>query len=457
MASATPRRGSWRPLLRLPQLHPAQAIVVAFAAAVAFGTGLLMLPISTPGPGGTGIVDAVFHATSAVCVTGLSAVDTGAYWSGFGQAVLLALMQVGGFGIMTFASILGLIVARRIGLRTRLQTAAESQTIDQGDLRRVLWGVAKISVSVELVVATVLTLRWWLGYDESFADALWLGVFHAVGAFNNAGFALWNDSLTQFAADPLICLPVAAGVLIGSLGFPVLMELRRELGRSVHWTLNTRIVVVFTIALLAISTVLITILEWNNPKTLGALDTPGRLLAGFFQAVMPRSGGFNTVDTGALNPETWLVTDILMFIGGGPASTAGGIKVTTFAVLVFLVYTEIRGEGAVNILGKRLPRSVHRQAITVASLGITVILVSTFALMMIEDLGLDRSLFEVTSAFTTTGLSAGVTPDLSPASKLLLVFLMFAGRLGPITVASALALRRTTRLYEYPKERPIIG
>lgn len=457
MASATPRRGLWRPFPRVPQLHPAQAIVVAFAAAVSLGTILLMLPISTPGPGGSSFLDALFHATSAVCVTGLATVDMASNWTGFGQAVILLLVQAGGLGIMTLASILGLVVARRIGLRSRLQTAAESQIVDQGDMRRVLWNVARISLAVEVSTATLLMLRWWLGYDESFGQAVWLGVFHAVMAFNNAGFALWSDNLIGFASDPWICLPICAAVIIGGIGFPVLMELRRELRSSVHWSLNTKIVLSFTAALLVVSTIVITAFEWNNPNTLGALDPPGRLLAGFFQAVQPRTAGFNSVDIGQLNPESWFAMDVLMFIGAGPASTSGGIKITTFAVLIVIVYTEIRGQGSVNMFGKRLPATAQRQAITVVALFATVIWVSTLAMMVLDDLALDRSLFEVISAFSTVGLSTGVTPDLSPASQVLVVFLMFAGRLGPVTLASAIALRRTNRLYEYPQERPLIG
>lgn len=439
------------------QLHPAQVIVIAFAGAVTLGTIALMLPAATTGPGSGRFADALFHATSAVCVTGLSAVDTATHWTIFGQAVLLVLVQIGGIGIMTFASILGLVVARRLGLRARLQTAHESNVVDQGDLRRLLWGVVRISLSVELVLAVVLTLRWWLAYDESFGHAVWLGVFHAVAAFNNAGFALWADSLSRFVADPFICIPIAVGVFLGSVGFPVLLQLRHELRDTMRWSLTAKIVVVWTLLLLALSMVFLTAVEWSNPKTLGALDPPARVLAGFFQAVMTRSGGFNSVPIDQLEPASWFGMDILMFIGGGPASTAGGIKVTTFAVLVMIVFSEIRGEGAVNLFGKRIPDGAQRQAITVVALASFAIAVGTMLLMVIDGFELDHSLFEVTSAFTTTGLSTGLTSELSPATKYLMVVLMFAGRLGPITLASAIALRRTSRLYDYPKERPLIG
>ncbi len=454
---ASSRRG--RRVLRLPDvnLHPAQVIVAGFGAVTLIGTVLLMLPISSQASGGTPFVEALFHATSAVCVTGLNSLDTAEHWSTFGKVVLLVLVQAGGLGIMSFASILGLIVAGRMGLRTRMQAAAETGTLDVGDLRRLLLNVAKVSIGIELVVAVALALRWWIGYDESFGHALWLGVFHGISSFNNAGFALWSDSLGPFVSDPWICLPIAFAVILGSVGFPVLMELRREFRSSLHWTMNTRIVVVFSLVMLVGGTLFVTLSEWSNPRTLGTLDTPTKLLAGFFQAVMPRSGGFTTVDVGQMDPLTWFGIDVMMFIGGGPAGTAGGIKLTTFAVLLFLVVTEIRGDGAVNIFGRRLPRSVQRQATTVAVFATTLVVFSTALLMTIEGIDLDHALFEIISAFATVGLSTGVTLQLSDPGQLVITVLMFIGRLGPITFASAIALKRTSRLYEYPKERPIIG
>lgn len=429
----------------------------AFGAVTLLGTLLLMLPIARAGEGrGTPFVDALFHATSAVCVTGLNALDTADHWSAFGKVVLLLLVQAGGLGIMSFASILGLLVARRLGLRARLNAATESGA-DVGDVRRLLLGVAKVSLVIEGAVALVLAGRFWIGYDHGIGEALWLGVFHGVSAFNNAGFALWSDGLERFVSDAWVCLPIAGAVLLGSVGFPVLRELRREFGRPLHWSMNTKIVLSMTLVLVAAGALLVTALEWGNPATLAPLDPGGRLLAGLFQGVMPRSAGLATVDVGQMDPVTWLVTDVLMFIGGGPAGTAGGIKVTTFAVLLFIVWTEVRGDGAVNIFGKRLPRSVQRQAIAVATFAIAIVVVSTMTLMLLEGLDLDHALFEVTSAFTTTGLSTGVTAELSDAGQLLLTVLMFVGRLGPITFASAIALRRSRRLYEFPKERPIIG
>ena len=431
--------------------------MLAFVTVTAIGTVLLSLPAATLGPGRASVHEALFTATAASCVTGHLIVDTATYWSPFGQVVILALLQVGGFGIMTLASLLGILVSRRMGLRTRITTAAETRSIGIGDVRAVIAGVVRITLLFEAVTAVALTARFYFGYREPAGRAVWLGLFHAISAFNNAGIALFTDSLTRFVDDPWICLPITFAVIAGGLGFPVLLQLRRDFGRPRFWTLNTRLVLAATPLLLIGGMAFITAMEWNNEATLGNLDVGGRLLAGFFLSAMTRTAGFNSVDIGALDQATWLGMDVLMFIGGGPAGTAGGLKVTTFAVLFFIIYTEVRGEGAVNALGKRLPRSAHRQAITVALIAVAVVVIATLALLIMTEFTLDEILFEVIAAFSTAGLSTGITPELPLAGQLILVVLMFLGRVGPITLASALALRQTTRLYELPKERPIIG
>ncbi|WP_349307131.1 potassium transporter TrkG [Arthrobacter sp. H35-D1] len=416
-----------------------------------------MLPIAKSGTGGAGVLEALFTATSAVCVTGLAVVDTAAYWTPFGQGTILVLIQIGGFGIMSFASLLGVLMARRLGLKSRIQAATETKSTGFGDVRSVLFGILRITISVELVVAAVLALRFGVGYGYSAGHAIWLGLFHSVSAFNNAGFALFSDSLMSFVGDPWICLPIAVAIIIGGLGFPVLFELGRHYRKPLHWSMNTKLVLSGTGTLLVLGTLFISALEWNNPKTLGALSTADKLLAGFFQSVMTRTAGFNSLDLGQMDPATWLGMDILMFIGGGPAGTAGGLKITTFAVLFFILATEIQGGTAVNVFGKRLSRSVHRQAITIVLLAVALVIGSTMALMLMTDIGFDRLFFETISAFATVGLSTGITASLPPAGQLLLVFLMFIGRLGPVTLASALALRSRPLLYEFPKERPLIG
>lgn len=439
------------------RLHPAQTVVLGFAAAILVGTGLLSLPIATASGRSASFIDALFTSTSAVCVTGLIVVDTPTYWSSFGQVVILLLIQLGGLGIMIFAALIGLVLARKLSVRSRLNTAAEAKSVGYDDVRGLVLGVVLISLVIEAATFLFLFPRFLFGYGYGVGEAAWHAVFHAVSSFNNAGFALYSDNLIGFVSDPFICLPMAAAVILGGLGFPVIMQLRKEFRHPLHWSMNTRIVLWATVVLLVAGTVYLTLIEWDNPETLGALDPGARVLAGFFQSVQARTAGFNSIDTAAMRPESWLGTDVLMFIGAGPAGTAGGIKVTTFAVLFFIIMTELRGEGAVNIFGKRLSRAVHRQAITVALIAVAAVMGGTVALMVITGIDLDRILFEAVSAFGTVGLSTGITFDLPDAAKLVLIALMFLGRLGPLTLGSAIALRERRILYEYPKERPAIG
>ncbi|OJF12893.1 ATPase [Couchioplanes caeruleus subsp. caeruleus] len=437
--------------------HPARLVVVGFGAAVLLGTGLLSLPIATESGQRAPVLTALFTATSAVCVTGLVIEDTGSYWSGFGEVAILGLIQIGGFGIMTLASLLGLLVARRLRMRLQLGTQAETKTMGVGGVRRVVLGVLRISVMVEVTVAAMLAWRFADGYGHHASRAIYLGVFHSISAFNNAGFGLYRDSLMQFVNDPLICLPICAAIIIGGLGFPVIFELRRELRTPRKWSVHTKITIGMTVTLLLGGWVAITAGEWTNPATLGPLGVWGKLLAGFVTAVMPRTAGFNSVDLAQLHDGTLLINDALMFIGAGSAGTAGGIKVTTFALLGFVILAEIRGEPSVHALGRRLPAGVQRQALTIALLSVAAVVSATMALLVLTPFTLDQVLFEVTSAFATVGMSTGITAQVGTAGHVILILLMFIGRLGPVTAATALALRERTRRYELPEERPIVG
>ncbi|MFI8771836.1 TrkH family potassium uptake protein [Gordonia sp. NPDC062954] len=450
--------------LLTPQ-HPARLVAIGFALAVAVGTVLLMLPIATESGDSAPPVTALFTATSAVCVTGLVVVDTGSYWSTFGELVILALIQIGGLGIMTLASLLGLLVARRMGLRMQLVAQAETKSLRLGESKRVVVGVIVLSLIVEAIIAAVLTGRFYTGYDESFGRALYLGIFHSISAYNNAGFSLYPDSLVPFATDLWIIAPIVVGFVLGGLGFPVMFEagrhllhwLRRAEERITGWSLHTKITVWTYAGLALLGAVSITAIEWSNAATLGPLDGVGKLVTGVFAGLSPRTAGFNSIDVSAMHPSSLLITDMLMFIGGGSAGTAGGIKVTTFALLAFVVIAEVRGEPSVHVVGRKLAPAVQRQAITVVLLGAGAVIVGTLAIMLMTEYRLEAVMFEVVSAFATVGLSTGITADLPAGAQALLVVLMFIGRLGPITLATALALRERTRRYEYPEERPIVG
>ncbi|WP_045742157.1 TrkH family potassium uptake protein [Actinoplanes rectilineatus] len=444
--------------VRSPWRRPARIVPLAFLALIAVGTALMMLPAARADPGHAPFVTALFTAASAVCVTGLAVVDTPTYWSTFGHVLLTVLSQIGGFGIVTLATLLSLLVSRRLGLSGRLLAQAESSGLSGGNIRGVLFRVAMVMLVAESAIAVVLTLRFMIGYGYPPGRATWEAVFHAVQAFNNAGFALYPDSLVRFVTDPWICVPLALGVFAGSIGFPVLFELAREWRRPGIWSTHTWLTVSGTVLLSIVGFPVFLIFEWRNPGTLGLLDTPGKILAAFTQDVMTRSGGFNSIDLGKMNSETIAVTNGLMFIGGGSASTAGGIKLTTFLLLAFVIWAEIRGEPDVVIRKRRIAEETQRQALTVALMGVALVATGTVVLdALTEDVPFDRALFEVTSAFATVGLSTGITPSLPPSAQLVLVALMYVGRVGTIAVGTAIALNTRRRHYRYPEERPLVG
>lgn len=451
MAVGTSRRGTR--LLR----HPAQYVVAAFVAATLLGAGLLMLPFASTSGRSTGFVDAWFTATSAVCVTGLAVVDTGTHWTGFGQAVILGLIQVGGLGVMTLTALIIVGLARRFGLRQRIIAAASTGTPRLGEVRSILRGVALVTVIVETSVAVLLTLRFWSRYDEGLGQAAWDGAFHAVSAFNNAGFGLRSDNLVPFQQDPVVLLLVAAAIVLGGLGFPVWVQIARSPLRPRAWDLHAKLTVATTVGLLVLGWVAIGAFEWTNPATLGSMEAVDSLTNALFGSVTPRTAGFNSIDVGGMREESHLVTEMLMLIGGGSGSTAGGIKVSTFAVLGFVIWSEVRGDPDVTIFRRRIPTASQRQALTVALLALVIAAVSVVALLRLTRFHLDALLFEAISALGTVGLTVGITPSLPDPAKLLLVGLMVLGRVGPPTLFAALVSRKGERLYRHPEERPIIG
>lgn len=437
--------------------HPAQVVAGAFLIAILIGAGLLSLPIATEGPKAAPFLTSLFTSTSAVCVTGLTVVDTGGYWSGFGEGVILLLIQIGGFGIMGLASLLVLVVYRRIGVKGQLVAQTETKTLDLADVRRVLIRVALFSAVFELLLAVILTVRLAVAYGESLGRAAYLGVFHSVSAFNNAGFSLYENSLMDFVSDWWIILPIAGAIIIGGIGFPVLLELSRAFRRPSRWSLHLKLTLWMTGGLILVGTVVVLFFEWSNSETLGPLSTGSKMLAGFFHGISPRTAGFNSLDVGEMHETTWLFTMILMFIGGGSAGTAGGVKVTTIAIVGAMVWAEARGEPTVDLMERRIPGPAQRQALSIVVVGSFLAIVSALVLMAIARLPSGPALFEAYSAFGTVGLTTGITPDLPDSGRLLLMVLMFAGRVGPITLGAALAMREQRRLFRYPEERPIVG
>jgi potassium uptake TrkH family protein len=438
-------------------LHPTQVVLFAYLFLITVGALVLTLPMATVGTP-LSFIDAFFTSTSAVSVTGLTVLDVSSTLSDFGKVVLLVLIQLGGLGIMVVSGFIAIFVFRRLSTSGTDLISTEFRTpSDLGSMREIIIRIITLVLFFQVIGAIILAA--WLAfvYDYEIGKALWSGVFHSISAFNQAGFSLYPDSLMQFVYDPVISLTVAALVLISGVGFPVLLELRRVGWAPRVWTMNLNIVLAMTVFLTIGGTIYIAVLEWSNPNSLGPLDTFTKIMAAFFHSVQTRSGGLNTLDIGLFLPETWLGLDALMFIGAGPSSTGGGIRITTFAVLAYIVWTELRGDSAVNIFGKRLSRSVHRQAITIALLAVAYVALSTVLMQVVTDIDTDKIIFEVISAFGTVGLSTGITPSLPDAALINLIVLMIVGRLGPLTLSTALVLAHRPNLYEFPKERPLLG
>ncbi len=430
---------------------------LSFLALIVIGTLLLLLPFARTEAGSADPVDALFTSASAVTVTGLASVDTSTYWTPAGQAIILVLVEIGGLGIIALATVLGLFIGGRLGLRTRLVAQADMHVVSLGEVRPLFRRVAVTMLAFQSVVALVLTVRYRAGYYDSWGSAAWHGVFDSIMAFNNAGFSLNVDSITKYAGDETVIIPISAAVFVGAMGFPVLAELWTGWRRPSRWTIHTRLTVWGSVVLLVVGAFAFLLYEWTNPATLGGLSWHDKLVTGVEGGIMPRSGGLNSFDWGEVRPETLNIGVVMMFIGGGSASTAGGIKITTFLLLAYVILAELRGDPEVTIGRRSIGAATIRQALTIALLAVMIVAVGTLVLLSVTPYDFDEVLFEVTSAFGTVGLSTGITPQLGDGGKLVLVVLMFVGRVGTIAAASAFILRNRARRYHLPEEQPIIG
>ena len=437
--------------------NPFRLLPVSFALMIGIGTSLLLLPQATDSGQKTTFLDALFTATSAVCVTGLTVVDTATHWTWLGRGIILFLIQIGGLGIVTVVSIGILLVADRIGLSHTRILAADLRTDSYSSVSKLVRNIVITTLTFEAIFAALLTVRFFFAHDYGFQTAAVHGLFHSVSAWNNAGFALYTDSFIGFANDWFLSIAICLAVIFGGIGFPVLQSLAVHKFKWRMWPMHTKLMLSATAVLLALGTALFLAFEWSNPRTLGALPETARLHSAFFHSVQTRTAGFNSVDTAALNEESLLVSTILMFIGGGSASTAGGIKVTTFALLAFVIWAEIRGDRDVNMFGRRISEDSQRQALTVALVGVGVLAAATLALMTLGETGLTGAAFEAVSALSTVGLSTGVTDIEGSATQIVLVLLMFIGRLGPVVLVAAIVLRTRPNLFRFPSERPLIG
>jgi trk system potassium uptake protein len=437
------------------RLSAPRLIVLGFAVLMGLGTLLLKLPASTYG--GISWVDALFVSVSAASVTGLTSVNYVATFTHFGSTVVMILIQVGGLGIMTLTTLGALLVGRRVGFRDLLTVREELGSIDSPrNTVRLVGQIAGITLLVEALGAVVLAfgfIKGGLGYG----DGLFQAVFHAVMAFCNAGFpTLPHGDLASYAGDPSVNLALVALIILGGLGFPVLVNLYHY-RQARRLTLHSKLVLVTTAALVLIGVLSVALLEWKNPATLGGNPVETRLWMSLFQGVTPRTAGFTTVDYAYMYDPTLLLQVALMFIGAAPTSTGGGVRVTTLALLFLVVLAQARGQEEVSAFGRRVPRQLIQKALVVLTLSALLVLVATLALMVSDGLLLLPAIFEATSAFGTVGLSLNVTPELSTFGKLLVAGLMFLGRIGPITLILALSARQKAKGYVFPHEDIAIG
>jgi len=437
-------------------LSPSQVLVLGFLIVILLGTALLSLPQATKTRETQRLIDAIFTATSALCVTGLVVHDTGDYFSLFGQIVILLLIQIGGLGYMTMATFMLLLIGKTITLRERLIMQESLPQFSLGGVVQFTKYVLRVTLVVELVGATILSLRWVGKYPV--VKAIYLGIFHAVSAFCNAGFDLFSDSLAGFRGDMAICGTVMVLIIIGGLGYVVISDMcylryRRFPQLSVH----TKMVLLITLLLVISGAGVLFLLEYGNPATLRGLPVKEKIMASIFQAVTPRTTGFSVVNVGGMVQGSLFLTIILMFIGASPGGTGGGIKTTTFGVMAATVWATLKGRRDVMLIRHRVAGDVINKSFVVGFLSICLIIIITMLISIKENYGFIQVLFETVSAFGTVGLSTGITAGLSSLAKALLIITMFVGRLGPLTIGVAMVREAEQLRYRYPEERVLVG
>ena len=453
------RRGIKVPFWKNERISPAQIIILGFLLLILTGTALLMLPLSTRGPGGAGFFDALFTATSATCVTGLVIHDTAAYWSPFGQAVILLLIQVGGMGVVTMAVAIAMFAGRKIGLKQRwvMQEAIAAPQV--GGIVRMTGFILKTAFAVEAAGALLLAIRFCPQFG--LGRGIWFAVFHSVSAFCNAGFDLMGvnapfSSLTAYTGDPLVSGTISALILIGGLGFLTWHDVWEHKGRLRAYRLQSKIILSTTLALVAGGTLFFLLYEFHLPQWT-ELGTGERVQAALFQSITPRTAGFNTVELDWLSQPSQLFTILLMLVGGSPGSTAGGFKTTTLAVLLFSIQAVFHRRDCAQCFGRRVPGDVLRSAAAIFMLYILLFLTGGILISCVDGVPLLSAMFEAASAIGTVGLYLGITPGLSLFSRLILVFLMYFGRVGGLTMIYAASSRGAPATAQMPQERVTVG
>ncbi|KZE52657.1 TrkH family potassium uptake protein [Rossellomorea marisflavi] len=437
---------------RVIHLSPPQLLVAVFAFFIMVGMALLKLPISTTEP--ITWLEALFTTTSAMTVTGLAVVDTGSVYTIFGQIVVMCLIQLGGLGIMSFAVLIVMMLGKKIGFKERLLLQQSLNQTSVGGVIMLVKYLFIFSLLVEGIGMTFLATQWVPRYGWS--EGLFYSLFHSVSAFNNAGFGLWPDNMMRFVGNPVITFTLSFLFIIGGIGFTVLVDGWKSRAFK-KLSLHSKIMILGTLLINVVATIIIFVLEYNNPGTLGPLSLGDKGLASYFQAVTPRTAGFNTLDYGEMESPTLFFTVLLMFIGAGSASTGGGIKLTTFLMILLAVGAFLRDKKEVKIFRRSIDQTVILKSLAISTLSVLLVVGALF-ILTISEKGADflTLLFEVVSAFGTVGLSMNFSPELSTAGKWVIIFVMFAGKMGPLTLAYSLS-RPGKEKIRYPKEDILTG
>jgi trk system potassium uptake protein len=439
-------------LLNPIKLSPPQFLAALFLFLIFTGTCLLKLPVAHELP--LSWTDAFFVATSASTVTGLVTVDPGSTFSVFGQIVILFLIQIGGLGVMSFASLVVIMMGKKISIKQRvlMQEALNQPSI--GGVIRLVRNLFVFSISIQLIAVFFLSLRW--VPEMGWGKGIFYSVFHVISAYNNAGFALWADGLMGYVGDPTVNIVISLLFITGGIGFTVLVDLwisRKWKNLSLH----SRVMLIATFVINIIAVLLVFLFEFNNPKTLGALSGADKFWASYFQGVSPRTAGFNSIDMTAINPDTSLLMILLMFVGAGSTSTGGGIKLTTFVVILFTVSAFLKGKEDTVVLKRTIKNTVVYRALAITTISILFIFAALFILTYVQkDASFMVILFEVVSAFGTVGLSMGLTFELTLIGKIVICAVMIFGKLGPLTLAFSLS-KRTQENIRYPDGEVFTG
>lgn len=430
-------------------------LALAFAGVIVAGALILMIPIMTHNHN-ISFIDALFTSTSATCVTGLIVQDTATFFTGFGKSIILLLIQMGGLGIMTVTSIFGLIIGRKINFGDRFYLKTSFGTEKLFSAARFFVIIASTTIIIEILGTLSITGVLFFKYGESFKNSFTSGFFHSVSAFNNAGFSLYSNNLERFAGDPVFSITIMLLIVTGGIGFSVISEIIQH--RKVKkFSLHAKIVMITTIILIITGAVVFYLFEFGNNKSIGSLPLGARVLSSFFQSVTSRTAGFNTINISSLKEATLLILTILMFIGASPGGTGGGIKTTTFASITLAGFYSLKGHKNISIFKKRIPHGIVFKALTLTLTALLIIILASITIMLIEGESFIKVIFEVTSAFGTVGLSTGITPELSAASKYILIICMFMGRVGISSLSLIISSRILPEKIERPEETISIG